>query len=203
MLGYADYVFTTVFTIEIMLKVNLIRNRYVILVKNLPVQHHQCINIFVVHVDDSVRCVPSSRLLLQKCFQSLGPAGSQRVSDVFLSAVSVPSIETQQRFTCRLIQHYDLFNIYSSIHPVTILQKHPLRIAFWLVPCPFCLLQFECHLCGQDFESVASAQTSPSHQPSKGTQGTSTIDKQMNPVCSSTFPCTVFILSHYYGTLIF
>lgn len=203
MLGYADYVFTTVFTIEIILKVNLLTNvhhfvwsitfkymsRHFVVVHWVKSDWSSCekyilyriINvlmaIFVLYIDDSVWCFPSSRLLLQKCFQSLGSAGRQCVSNIVLSAVSATHWSFNSipiyLWTNSELTAIDSF-ISSSIinYSFNQLAIHPCILTFVI---SFLLLQFKCHLCGKDSESTASAQTSPGHQPCKRAQGMPTV----------------------------
>ncbi len=87
-LGYADYVFTSVFTVEIVLKVTASDNFAIIsstldsyvfdFVSSLPCSR----------LDDRVWSFSAHWLLLQKRIQPSGPAGGQRVSHIFLFAVS-------------------------------------------------------------------------------------------------------------------
>lgn len=88
-LGYADYAFTSIFTVEILLKV---RQRAMILIL-LP-RLLLCLSDFPSPLlsDDSPRRLPPPGLLLQELVQPAGPAGGQRLPGLLLPAVSIGDV---------------------------------------------------------------------------------------------------------------
>lgn len=87
-LGYADYAFTSIFTVEILLKV---RQTAMILIL-LPLL--LCLSDFPSPLlsDDSPRSLPPPGLLLQELVQPAGPAGGQRLPGLLLPAVSIGDV---------------------------------------------------------------------------------------------------------------
>lgn len=86
-LGYADYAFTSIFTVEILLKV-----RQAALVLLPPFLLRLCDFLSCLRSDDSPRSLPPPGLILQELVQPAGPAGGQRLTGLLLSAVSIRKI---------------------------------------------------------------------------------------------------------------
>lgn len=169
MLGYADYVFTSVFTVEIVLKVIVVVAESVIsstldrivlnCVSSLP---RSCL-------DDGLRSFSAHWLLLQKCFQPSRPAGRQRVTHVLLSTVSGHLSNTncthlssdgkinRSRFPSVVLRFFYILSVS--------LPNLPYFISFGFLTLNLLhrCSQFKCDLCGQDPPSAASAQASSSH----------------------------------------
>lgn len=88
-LGYADYAFTSIFTVEILLKVRRPTTNH-----TLPFPRRLCLSDFLSLrlSDDSPRSLPPPGLLLQELVQPAGLAGGQRLTGLLLPAVSIGDV---------------------------------------------------------------------------------------------------------------
>lgn len=90
-LGYADYAFTSIFTVEILLKVWYLTRTHTLPFSLLLLL---CLSDFLSPLpsDDSPRGLPPPGLLLQELVQPAGLAGGQRLPGLLLPAVSIGDI---------------------------------------------------------------------------------------------------------------